>query len=263
MTSDWLLAVGCSLTWGSETTLLRSSLPEDKDNAWPAHLGKLLAADTVINRGWPGRSNGSIFRVAVSDMAKYADELGTNGVVVIQWTGAARLEFINPYKIDITGHYLNSMGGAHPGQEDSYLNVTPGDLGLSPDAIPPIFNDGCIRDFFIKYWAHEFFQQELLFTYIVSLTSIASRLGIRIVHFNGIDELNVNSLPNHARLLDTLIGKEFYYPYDRSKTFWCSSMPDTLLIRPQPDKVYTLPSHPNTAQHIKWANTLYDYIISL
>jgi hypothetical protein len=259
MKTDWLLAVGCSLTWGSETTVVGSSLVKDHDNAWPAHLGKMLSTDTVINRGWPGRSNSSIFRVAASDMIHYANEFGSNGIIAIQWSGNARMEFINPYKIDITEYYRRVNNGNHPGQEGPYLNITPNDLGVFPSN-PPILDDVCIRDYFLKYWAHEFYQQELLFTYSISLTSIATRLGIRIIQFNGIDELNPASLPSHAAPLNTLIGNEFYYPYDRSKTFWCSAHPDTLKMRPAADEVFKMPHHPTTAQHIEWANTLYDYI---
>ena len=261
MQKDWVLAVGCSLTWGTEISQPRSSLETDKEHAWPAHLGRLLAANTVINRGWPGRSNGSIFRIAVQDMVKYASTIGKNGIVVIQWSGPARLEIVNPYKIDVTGFHMRTTNGYHPGQEGRYLNVTPSDLGLlQNNSNDSLFNSDSLADYFINFWADDCYQHELLLNNIISLNGIAAKLGIQILHFNGIDELNYQKLPEHSAHLSSLIGKEYYNPTSRAHTFWAQSYPEIAHI-PDRSKIYNLPPHPTAEHHEEWAQILYEYLL--
>ena len=263
MQKDWLLAVGCSLTWGTEISQPRSSLKADKDHAWPAHLGRLLDATTVVNRGWPGRSNGSIFRIAVQDMVKYATTNGKNGIAVIQWTGPARLEIFNPYKIDVTGHHMHTTKGHHPGTEGSYLNITPSELGIlqNENQSKPLFKSDAIAEYFLNFWANDMYQCELLFNNIVALNGIATTLGIQILHFNGIDELNYQLLPPHASHLSATIGKEFYNPTSRKHTFWATSYPVMASV-PDRSKIYQLPPHPTADHHADWATILYDYLIT-
>ena len=254
MKKDWLLAVGCSLTWGSDTTIVGSSVPEDKANAWPAHLGNLLRADTVINRGWPGRSNGSIYRVAQEELVRCYQEYGTSGMVVIQWTGPARLELVNPFKIDVPGEIKKTSNTQHPGTEGSFLCVTPqeicGQNGSLTHVLPGVFQ------YFTTYWAYDFYQQELLINYSISLTSLANRLGVTILQFNGIDQLTADSLQPHAAHMISMIGKEYMFPTNRDYSFW-----NTYYSVKTTSGWSELPSHPTTSHHIDWANKLYNYSI--
>jgi len=255
MKKDWLLAVGCSLTWGTDTTVVGSSLPEDKDNAWPAHLGTLLRADTVVNRGWPGRSNGSIYRVAQEEIVRCYQEYGTSGMVVIQWTGPARLELVNPFKIDVPAEIKKTAPNVtHPGTEGSFLCVTPqeicGQTGSLSHTLPGVFQ------YFTNYWAYDFYQQELLLNYSISLTSLANRLGVTILQFNGIDQLITDALQPHAAHMVSMIGKEYMSPTTREYSFWNTYRP----IAPSSGWA-SLPVHPTRLNHIDWANKLYNYTI--
>jgi len=249
MKTDWLLAVGCSLTWGSEITEPGESLPEDKELAWPTHLGKLLGASTVVNRGWPGRSNGSIYRVALADMARYHAELGSNGLVVVQWSGLSRMEIINPRKFDLGSIYEYQQH--HPGQESGpYLNLSPGEL------LSPIVNSMLpgLAQYFTHYWQYKFYLTELLVNYSLALTALADKLGIRILQFNGIEQLEFDVLPDHARYTAKLIGSDYYYPADESACFWRRYQ-----LWPGNNVV---PRHPTAEQHADWANVLYNYMLA-
>ena len=254
MKKDWLLAVGCSLTWGTDTTVIGSSVPEDKDNAWPTHLGKLLGAETVVNRGWPGRSNGSIYRIAQEELVRCYQEYGNSGMVVIQWTGPARLELVNPFKIDVPGEIKKTSTSQHPGTEGAFLCVTPQELwgttGSLSHVLPGVF------EYFTTYWAYDFYQQELLINYSVSLTSLANRLGITILQFNGIDQLNPNALHPHAAHMVSMIGKEYMSPTDRDHSFW-----NTYCKFETGLNWVSMPPHPTTSNHIDWASKLYNYSI--
>jgi hypothetical protein len=249
MTKDWVLAVGCSLTWGSEITELGESLPEDKLLAYPAQFGKLLNAKQLINRGWPGRSNSSIFRIAMEDMAKYVDELGTNGVVVVQWSGRARIEIVNPFKFQVDKIYNQKN---HPGQESGpYLNLGPAEI--SDPSVQKQFTG--LYHYFLNHWAHEFYQIELLINYSVALTSLANKLGVTVLQFNGIDAINPTQIPLHATSIFNLIGSEYYCPVDESKTFWRTYQ-----------KIQNggiLPTHPTAEDHADWANVLYNYMLEI
>lgn len=250
MKADWLLAVGCSLTWGSEITHLGSSCPEDNVLAWPAHLSKLLNVSRVTNRGWPGRSNGSIFRVAMEEMTSHVSKYGTDGIVVIQWSGPARLEIINPNKVDVASLY---GGHQHPGQEfGPYHSFSPTDI-LDKETQHKFPH---LAEYVFRYWIHDFYQLELLINYSVSLTSVAKTLGINILQFNGIDELNFDILPSHSQDISKLIGKEYYRPFDRSAAFWPASC-----HFPKDTKFNAVPRHPTADQHEQWANVLYDYML--
>jgi hypothetical protein len=90
----------------------------------------------------------------------------------------------------------------------------------------------------------------------VALSSVAKTLGISILQFNGIDELNFDILPPHSRAISGLIGKEYYRPFDRSAAFWPASC-----HFPRDNKFHTVPRHPTAEQHEKWANVLYDYML--
>jgi len=254
MTVDWLLAVGCSLTWGTEITQLRMSLPEDKELAWPAHLGKALSAHTIINRGLPGRSNGSIFRIAMQELISCYNKHGSNGMLVVQWTGPDRLEFVNPFQFDIQELYKTETNTNHPGQEGSYLCVSPAEL-----TIPFLKKQFIGLDyFFVNNWAHTFYQTELLINHSIALTSLANRLGIKILQFNGIDQIDVAVLHNHAVHMLDLIGTEYYRPYEREYAFWPS-------MRHFPQQriesgIIEVPTHPTVDEHYQWAATLYKYI---
>jgi lysophospholipase L1-like esterase len=260
LTVDWLLAVGCSLTWGTEITQPRISLLEDKELAWPAHLGKSLSAHTIINRGLPGRSNGSIFRVAMEELVKCYNEHGTNGIVVVQWTGPDRLEFVNPFYFDIQEFYKNEVKTNHPGQEGSYLCVSPAELTMQ--SIQQQFVG--LDYFFVNHWAHKFYQTELLVNNSIALTSLANRLGIKILQFNGIDQLDISVLQEHAKHMPDLIGVEYFHPYERDRAFWPS-------VREFPQyrvkagdtinsKLMEVPTHPTAEEHQYWAEVLYNYI---
>jgi hypothetical protein len=252
MKTDWLLAVGCSLTWGSEITQFGESLLEDKTLAWPAHLGKLLNVSQLTNRGWPGRSNGSIFRIAMEEMASHAANYGTDGMVVIQWSGPARLEIVNPYEINIRSLYRQKY---HPGQEPGpYHSFTP--MEVSDKNIQNKFPH--LADYFFRHWTHDFYQLELLVNYSVALTSVANSLGIKILQFNGIDELNFDILPPHSQDISGLIGKEYYRPFDRSSAFWPASC-----HFPRDNIFNIVPRHPTAEQHEKWANILYNYMLEI
>jgi len=250
MTTDWVLAVGCSLTWGSEITEPGESLPEDKEQAWPAHLGKLLNANQITNRGWPGRSNSSIFRIAMEEMASHCTDYGSAGVVVIQWSGPARLEIINPYELDLSTLYNQKH---HPGQEPGpYVSFTPVDI-LSKKVQVRFPH---LAGYFFKYWTHDFYQLELLVNYSVALTSVANALGIKILQFNGIDELNFDNLPTHSQHVSKLIGKEYYKPFERESAFW-----PAVCNFPRDNKFNIVPSHPSAHSHEEWANILYNYML--
>lgn len=252
MKSKWLLATGCSLTWGSELTTPNESLPSDKDLAWPAHLGKLLDAEIVSNKAWPGKSNGSIFRTAMEEIVSMHKEHGSDGLVVIQWSGDVRLEVVNPFVWDIVGfnRKLRSIKH-HPGQEGPYLNVLPADM-LSMDFQKQFVG---LAHFFVNHWSHDFYQQELKVTYSVALTSLAKKLGVKILQFNGIDELISDVIPDHAKNLTDLIGEEFFKPFDRTYSFWPHYRHE---IKSRGTKMF--PKHPELKHHIDWANTLYNYL---
>lgn len=260
MQADWLLAVGCSLTWGTEITEPGESHEADKLSAWPAHLATLMNIPTVINRGHPGRSNGSIYRVAVEEMAKCKELYGSNGLVVIQWSGESRLEFINPYKFDIKGFYKTELNQhAHPGQEGSYLCVTPNELSniKMQQQFPGVYH------FFANHWAYRDYQQELLINYSVSLTSIAEKLGINILQFNGVDEIDLEITPEHSKPVLSLIGKEFYNPTDRSSSFWhnvTGQFPRYRKFEASDNRMVKVPPHPTADQHKEWAGTLHTYL---
>ena len=250
MKADWLLAVGCSLTWGSEITQFGESLPEDKDSAWPAHLGALLNTTKITNRGWPGRSNGSIFRIAMEEMAAHCAEYGAAGVVVIQWSGPARLEIINPYEVEVASLYSQKH---HPGQEPGpYISFSPMELTITK--IQQQFPH--LADYFFRHWIHDFYQLELLVNYSVSITSVANALGIKILQFNGIDELNFENLPAHSQPISKLIGKEYYNPVNRECAFWPS-----MCHFPRDNHYNLVPRHPSAEQHAVWATRLYNYML--
>jgi hypothetical protein len=246
MKKDWLLAVGCSLTWGSEITEVGESLPEDKELAWPAHLGKLLDVNTVINRGWPGRSNGSIYRIAMEDMAKYVNKFGTNGAVVIQWSGRTRIEIVNPFKFEVNKIYKQKN---HPGQESGpYLNFG---LEIFDPSVQKQFTG--LYHYFSNHWAHEFYQIELLVNYSVALTCLAEKLGITILQFNGIDIIDPMQIPAHSEHIFKLIGTEYYSPTNEAECFWRKYQVW--------DGYGKVPKHPTAEHHADWANVLYNYML--
>ena len=263
MQNDWLLAVGCSLTWGSEITLPRESLEEDKLLSWPAKLGELISCKNVINCGYPGRSNGSIFRTAMEEISKCYETYGSNGLVVIQWTGLHRIEIINPFQFDIKEFYKKEIGvNHHPGQEGSYLCITPNEL--SNKHIQELFPG--LANYYIYNWAYAFYQTELLITYSLAITSFAKSLGIKVFQFNGIDELLANEIPDHAISMSKLIGKEYFHPYDRNFAFWPSKVHfprthkknDSFVFNKE--ELVMVPPHPTAEQHKQWAEQIYSYI---
>jgi len=247
MQADWLLAVGCSLTWGSEITQQGESLPEDKDQAWPAALGKHLNVSHIINRGFPGRSNNSIFRVAMQEIVKCYQEFGILGVVAIQWTGLYRMEIVNPFIFDVKEYYKASGQQNHPGQESTYLCISPGDIDniKIQQQFPGIYH------YFLNHWAHDFYQIELLLNYSIALTSLATKLGIKIIQFNGVEALDFDKLPSHAAHMPSLLGKEYINPTNKNLTFW-SVAQGPMDIR--------IPAHPNADQHAEWADILYKHL---
>lgn len=249
---DWLLAVGCSLTWGSEITEKNKSLPQDKDQAWPAHLADLLRIPNVINKGYPGRSNGSIFRVATEEIIKCYQKFGSNGIVVIQWSGPARLEIVNPFVVDVPNWYKKHFNLTHPDQEGPYFNVTPTVFTLSKE-----FSEKFpfLEQYFFYYWAHDFYQLELWINYSISVTSLAQRLGVKILQFNGIDCLDFSNLPENAAHLTSLIGSEYLEPCNSKTTFW-----KTYRDLDNASSVNYLPQHPTFEEHKDWAKKLYQHL---
>lgn len=244
MTCDWLLAVGCSLTWGSEITSVGKTLPEDKEKAWPTELGNLLGANYTINRGWPGRSNGSIFRIAMQDMAKYQKELGANGIIVVQWSGIGRIEIVNPFVFDFKEITRNT----HPGQEPGpYLSLSISEILKLQKKFPGLY------DYYINYWGYELYQTELLINKSIALSSLANKLGIKILQFNGIDLIKHDQIPKHARDIFELIRNEYYYPQE--KAFWP-------LVKHFPGN-NIVPRHPTAEDHTFWAKQLYEYLLTI
>jgi hypothetical protein len=212
------------------------------------HLGKLLNAEQVINRGWPARSNGSIYRIGMQDISNCYKQFGNNGVVIIQWSGAMRLEIINPYIFNLDLIYNGS--GTHPGQESGpYLSFASAEIASK--SVQSRFKG--LYEYFFNHWAYQPYQQELLINYSLSLTALAEKLGITIIQFNGIDEIIPSILPEHVLPALELLGKEFYYPTDRSKTFW--KVPRKL------QEGSMMPIHPTAEQHEAWATTLYNYML--
>jgi hypothetical protein len=246
----WLLAVGDSCTWGTDLTEEHASLPEDLTKAWPVHLGKLLnvPSTNIVNRGWPGRSNDSIFRIAIQEMTRIAKHVGPNGVVVIGWTAFARWELFNPYELDINH-------GRHPGQEGPYLIVNIADVlekGRLRKQLPEIV------DYFTKFRIWEHAELEHVLDYIISTTALAKSLGLKIVHFNAVDEIRVDQVDGPARHLPEFIGPEFIHPYDRDWAMW-----PRYAVFPRSDeggKIVSSPLHPNEEQHKDWANVLFDHL---
>ena len=259
---DWLLAVGCSLTWGTEITKFGESLEEDKLSAWPAHLSNLLNIPTVINRGYPGRSNGSIYRVAVEELANCRKLHGQNGLLVVQWSGESRLEFLNPFRFDVKDFYKTETGQlCHPGQEGAYLCVTPNEI--SNRHIQQTFPG--LYQYFVNFWAHRDYQQELLINHSLSLTGIAEKLGIKIIQFNGIDEIDCSIVPEHSLPVFELIGKEFYNPTERDSTFWhgvTGTFPRFAKNGPFNNGIVPVPRHPTADQHKEWATRLHSYMLA-
>lgn len=104
-----LLANGCSHTAGAE--LEESFQSKCYEKAWPAHLGKLLAADEVVNLSDSGASQKRIIRTTL----EYIGTLIHNGewlkvknlFVVILWPGAYRDEM---YHKDHDGYYNIVVG---------------------------------------------------------------------------------------------------------------------------------------------------------
>jgi len=256
--TDWLLAVGCSLTWGSEITQPGESLEQDKLSAWPAHLGNLLKANTIINRGYPGRSNNSIYRVAVQELANYKNKLGNNGILIVQWSGEMRLEFFTPFRFDLKKFYKDSCGQHHhPGPEGSYFCVSPNEI--LDIKIQQSFAG--LHQYFFNYWAHQHYQQELLINYSLSLTGLANKLGIKILQFNGIDEIIPDIIPDHASAALSLIDNEYFHPFDRSYAFW-NHVTNKFPRAPVWNKngTFPVPPHPDALQHQIWADKLYEYL---
>jgi lysophospholipase L1-like esterase len=250
LTPLWLLAIGDSCTWGTDLTEPHCSLPEDLAKAWPAHLGKLLSISesNVINRGWPGRSNDSIFRIAIQDITRIANAIGPNGVVAIGWTAFTRWEIFNPYE-------LNIDHGRHPGQEGPYLMVNIADVlekGRLRDELPELV------DYYTKFRIWEHAELEHVLDYIISTTALAKSLGIRIIHFNAVDEIRPNTIDGPARHLLDCIGPEFIKPFDRNWAMW-----PRYAVFPRSTeggKIVASPLHPTEADHKDWANILFDHL---
>ena len=251
---DWLLAVGCSLTWGSETTEPKKSLPQDKENAYPKHLADILNIRTVINKSEPGKSNGSIYRVAQEELIKCYQQRGSNGLLVVQWSGLARLEIANPFVIDIP-HFFKNIGITHPGFEGPFLSLTPNEIldevSALRDQLPHV------AEYFVGYWAHDFYQQEMLVNHSISLSSLAEKLGVKILQFNGIDEFNPAALRSEIRYIKDAIGKDWKDPTSRKDTFWYTYRPESADYG---NGFRNMPTHPTIDEHKDWAKKLYQHL---
>ena len=91
----WVLAVGCSMTYGSELYDDAAGQCTDdharQDVAWPAQLGRRLGLESR-NMGMPGGSNDRIVRKVLAVLAEVLHGRCPPPIVVVGWSGPARME---------------------------------------------------------------------------------------------------------------------------------------------------------------------------
>ena len=94
-TPAWVLAVGCSMTYGSELYDDAAGQCTDdrarQDVAWPAQLGRRLGLESR-NMGMPGGSNDRIVRKVLAVLAEVLHGRCPPPIVVVGWSGPTRME---------------------------------------------------------------------------------------------------------------------------------------------------------------------------
>ena len=95
-----LVAIGCSFTFGHETSAPGIWREDDPSRAWPAHLGRRLGCP-VVNLAWCGENNDWIYW----RLSQYLlnNPLPASSLVAVQWTFFNRIMAFNPANANING----------------------------------------------------------------------------------------------------------------------------------------------------------------
>lgn len=92
-----LLTNGCSWTWGGSLGLEEHDLNKVREAVvWPAHLGKLLNTEKIVQLAQGCGSNQRILRTTLDWILAQSKEDLSKTVAVIQWTELSRYEYYNP-----------------------------------------------------------------------------------------------------------------------------------------------------------------------
>jgi len=129
-----ILASGCSMTSGFETTAEGSHSPADVHNSWPAHLGRILGVEcqNIANPGW---DNECIWLNLQAELIenKWAP---ADTLVIVGWTSFDRSHYcseqmclnLNPYSAQDPRSYYDHRDRGFVSAADAWVRQDPNDL---------------------------------------------------------------------------------------------------------------------------------------
>jgi hypothetical protein len=263
MNTARLIAFGDSWTWGSELRDPSVQGPrEDFDprddqwrqaHAWPAHLGNLLARDSVINLGRPACSNDTILRTLTEWLATSGHLQGHGNpkdLVVIGWTSPERKDF----------WFYDSDDPHCPDQ--GWLTMYP--------MWTHTYQHAAINRFsyeYVSYWWHA---AEYMHRYINTLhraQQLLDSVGLDYCHFQAIYH-------HHAQLIDQWNDQQYQAQHshsisDADRLLWQQLHSNRFLHKDQARATFhnhilaqrsrqdvLMISHPNELGHEIWAEHL-------
>jgi len=239
-----LYANGCSFTWGGNLYNFSNGingeiwLPRDKDHpinlerqnvVYPAHLGKLLGADKVINDSLGCGSNHRIVRTTLDyfiGLLNNNQEV-SNHFVTIQWTEPSRIEFFD--EIDDTWHMITA--------KSSVCETDPAKCNISNE----------LREIYYKRIYSDIQSAEIFVSHIICLGSFFEKHKIPYLFF-----CSTNFWSEGTHLLKAALPKIDKIMCDYN---WYNDIPSQSFMAGKVDAPHG--AHPSLLGHIQWAEKLF------